>query len=302
MRPRRALIVGAAGQVGLELQRSFVGFGEVIACDRETADLRYPDQLDNLIEQARPTVVLLSAAYTAVDKAETEQDLAMAINSVAPGVLARACARHNALLVSYSTDYVFDGWKDGAWTEEDTPRPLNVYGQSKLAGEHAIEQAGGKHLVLRTSWVYGPHGRNFYLTMLRLAKDKEELGIVCDQVGGPTSSIAIADATRRLVDRALDFEEAELRALSGVYHFTCGGRLSWFEFAEAIFDASRHLTGGRRPALKPLRTEEYPTAAARPRNSVLSNEKLRSTFEVSLPDWQDAFERVQHRMSAPAIV
>jgi dTDP-4-dehydrorhamnose reductase len=288
---KKILILGATGQVGLELQRSFASLGEVLACDRAAADLSFPEQIETLIEESGAEIVLNAAAYTAVDKAETEPELAMTINAHAVGAMARACARRDALLVSYSTDYVFDGTKPDAWLESDAPNPLNVYGKSKLAGELAIQQAGGRHLILRTSWVYGPHGKNFYLTMLRLAKEKDQLGIVADQFGAPTSSIAIADATRAIVDRAEGAADG-----SGIYHLTCQGKASWFEFAQLLFARSLHQTEGRQPELRPLRSEEYPTPARRPRNSVLDNGKLERTFGVHLPAWQDAFDVVQKRM------
>jgi dTDP-4-dehydrorhamnose reductase len=291
MSAKKILILGATGQVGLELRRSFADLGEVMACDRGTADLGFPEQIEKLIDETGPEIVLNAAAYTAVDKAETEPELAMTINAHAVGAMARACARRDALLVSYSTDYVFDGTKQGAWLESDAPNPLNVYGKSKLAGELAIEQAGGRHLILRTSWVYGPHGKNFYLTMLRLAKEKDQLGIVADQFGAPTSSIAIADATRAILDRAEGAAD-----WSGVYHLTCQGKASWFEFAQLLFARSLHQTEGRQPELRPLRSEEYPTPARRPGNSVLDNGKLERTFGVRLPAWQDAFDIVQKRM------
>jgi dTDP-4-dehydrorhamnose reductase len=288
----KALIIGAAGQVGLELQRHFAGFGEVIACDRETADLQHPEMLENLVEQARPRFVLLAAAYTAVDKAESEPALAMAINAEAPGVLARACAKRDAVLIHYSTDYVFDGTKTAPWLETDEPGPLNVYGRSKLAGERAIQESGCKHLIFRTSWVYGPHGKNFYLTMLRLAREKDQIGIVADQIGAPTSSYAIAEATRKVVD-GLHSGELEASQVTGIYHFTCRGSASWFDFAEHIFASSLDFTGGKKPLVKPLETRDYPTPARRPQNSLLDSSKLAQVFGVELPSWQDAFERVQ---------
>src|SRR5579875_1085504 len=213
MAARKALILGSTGQVGTELQRSFRGYGEVIAWDRRQADLIHPDEIARQILREQPSVVVLAAAYTAVDKAESEPDLAMAINARAPGVLARACAEAGALFITYSTDYVFDGSQAAPWRESDGTRPLNRYGLSKLEGEHLVRQAGGRYLIFRTSWVYGPHGKNFFLTMLRLGSERDELGIVADQVGSPTSSIAIAEATRAVADRmaSLSASEAEAR-------------------------------------------------------------------------------------------
>ena len=212
-RPERILILGSTGQLGRELQRSFSGYGEVIARGRETVDFSGEDQLRSAVRTASPDVILNAAAYTAVDRAESEPDLAMAVNGHAPGVLAEEANRLGALFVHYSTDYVFDGTKAGAWEETDAPNPLNVYGASKLAGERAVEQVGGKHLIFRTSWVYGPHGKNFLLTMLRLGKERDLLKVVDDQVGAPTTSIALADATRSIV--------------ASIFEGRCGSAESW---------------------------------------------------------------------------
>jgi len=296
MTPRKALILGSTGQVGVELQRSFAGYGEVRAYDRRQADLTHSEAVVEIIRQQQPTVVLLAAAYTAVDKAESEPELAMAVNAEAPGRLARACAESGALFVTYSTDYVFDGDKSEPWVETDAPDPLNMYGLSKLEGERRVRQAGGRHLIFRTSWVYGSHGKNFFLTMLRLGKEREELGIVADQVGGPTSSIAIAEATRAVVDRMESLSSAEAVARSGIYHMTCGGSTNWYEFARHVFSECAGRLEGRQPRVRPLRTEDYPTPAKRPAYSVLNNEKLAQTWNVRLPAWQDAFARVKESL------
>jgi dTDP-4-dehydrorhamnose reductase len=199
----RILIVGHAGQVGVELQRSFAGAGEIICHDRDSVDLAVPDQVRAMVRTAAPEIILNAAAYTAVDRAEAEQEAAFAVNATAPGILAEEALRRDALLVHYSTDYVFDGSKTSPWVETDVANPLNVYGASKLAGEKVIQQVGGKYLIFRTSWVYGPCGNNFLLTMLRLARERESLSIVDDQVGAPTSSIELAKATRTIADGAL---------------------------------------------------------------------------------------------------
>src|SRR5579885_560802 len=273
------LILGANGQVGTELQRSFADAGEVTAWDHRTADLSRPEELRPLIAQLRPTVILNAAAYTAVDRAESEPELAMTINATAPRVLAEEAAKTGALLVHYSTDYVFDGTKDGPWVETDATNPLSVYGKTKLAGERAIQEAGGTYLIFRTSWVFGPHGHNFLLTMLRLGKERPQLRIVDDQIGAPTSSSAIANATRAVLKGAADIP-------SGIYHMSCAGQTSWYGFARAIF------TQAATPEIIPITTEEYPTPARRPRNSVLSNQKLKTTFRVELPSWEEALQRV----------
>ncbi|HMD18917.1 MAG TPA: dTDP-4-dehydrorhamnose reductase [Alloacidobacterium sp.] len=280
---RVILILGAGGQVGTELQRSLAGAGEVIACDRAAADLSRPEVLRPVIAQLRPAIILNAAAYTAVDRAESESELAMTINGQAPRVLAEEAAKLNALLVHFSTDYVFDGTKKSAWVESDATNPLNVYGRTKLAGEDAIREVGGKYLIFRTSWIYGPHGHNFLRTMLRLGRERDQLKIVDDQFGAPTSSTAIADATRAIVDKAATTESA-----FGVYHLTCGGETTWRRFAQEIFSLHHQQSGEKVPQVIPISSSEYPTPAARPANSVLSNEKLRSTFGISLPDWQSA--------------
>lgn len=273
------LILGANGQVGTELQRSFADTGEIMAWDRKTADLSKPEELRPLIAQLQPDVILNAAAYTAVDRAESEPELATMVNAVAPRVLAEEAARINALLVHYSTDYVFDGSKKSPWTEDDPANPLNVYGRTKLAGEQGIQDAGGRYLIFRTSWVYGPHGHNFLKTMLRLGSERDELKIVDDQYGAPTSSAAIADATRKVVDKAAGY---------GIYHLTCGGVTTWCRFAQEIFGQYQQRSGKKMARIIPIPSSEYSTPAKRPVNSVLSNEKLWSSFEIALPEWQSA--------------
>ena len=288
----RILILGASGQVGRELQRSFAGMGKTIALDRSEVDLADREQIRAVFRTVNPSVVLNAAAYTAVDRAESEEDLAMAINAQAPGALAEAARRLDALLVHYSTDYVFDGSKQSPWVESDAPGPLNIYGKSKLAGERAIEQVGGRYLIFRTSWVYGPHGHNFLKTMLRLGGERDRLTIVDDQIGAPTTCIAIADATREIVTGALDGRFGGTEAWSGLYHMTCGGKTSWFGFAQRIFATAGASIEKRAPELIPIRSEDYPTPAKRPRFSVLSNDKLQRQFGVTLPDWTTALEEV----------
>ncbi len=297
----RILILGAKGQLGRELQRSFADAGELITLGRDTADMANPASIRAAVRAAQPDVILNAAAYTAVDRAESEPQLAMAVNAEAPAVLAEEAARSSALLVHYSTDYVFDGSKTGAWTEEDTPHPLNVYGESKLAGERAIQQVGGRHLIFRTSWVYGPHGSNFLLTMLRLGREREQLNIVDDQIGAPTSSIEIANATRAIVRGILAgvYNDAEMWA--GLYHMTCAGSVSWCGFAQAIFARAGALLGGRMPQAHPIPSSAYPTAARRPGNSALSNEKLNAQFGVQLAPWQAALDEVLRQLQAEPI-
>jgi dTDP-4-dehydrorhamnose reductase len=296
----RVLILGGAGQVGTELQRSFAGFGELFAVDRTKVDLAVPEQVRELVGRVEPEVILNAAAYTAVDRAESERELAFAINAEAPRVLAEEARRRDALLVHYSTDYVFDGTKTEPWVESDAPNPLSVYGASKLAGEQAIREVGGKYLIFRTSWVYGPHGRNFLLTMLRLGLEREKLRVVDDQHGAPTSSIEIADATRTIVNKVAGGELGAANEWAGLYHMTCAGETTWCGFARAIFERGADLLGGRKPKVEAIATADYPTPAKRPRSSVLSNEALEARFSVRLAAWEMAMEDVLGRLRSTA--
>lgn len=278
----RIVVTGRNGQVGGALAASLDGLGDVIALDRRQLDLARPDAIRTALRELQPAVVINAAAYTAVDAAESDEAMAMRINADAPRVLAEECERLGAALIHYSTDYVFDGSKDGAWLEDDAPAPLSAYGRSKLAGEQAIAGVGGTHLILRCSWVYGLHGKNFLLTMLKLAETRSELSIVADQIGAPTWSRTIADATATIIRDA--GEPAQLAALSGIYHLCAGGHTSWFGFAEAIFaEASVANT----PQLRPITTAEYPTPARRPKNSIMNTDKFRRAFG-DLPDWNAA--------------
>lgn len=290
-RQPRILILGSTGQIGMELQRSFSGAGEVVSCDRKTVDLAVQKQVRDVVRRVAPDVILNAAAYTAVDRAESEPDIAMAVNGRAPEVLAEEASHLGALLVHYSTDYVFDGSKAGAWEETDATKPLNTYGSSKLAGEDAICRIGGKFLILRTSWVYGPHGSNFMLTMLRLGRERDQLKVVDDQIGAPTTSIELARATRTLVDGLIAGRFGDVNSWAGIYHMTCGGSVSWCGFARTIFARSKAALGGRQPVVTPIPTSAYPTPAKRPMNSLLSNEKINARFGVRLANWEDALDR-----------
>jgi dTDP-4-dehydrorhamnose reductase len=287
----RILVTGANGQVGWELQRTLQTLGQVFACDRAMLDLANPDSIRGKVRDIRPDVIVNAGAYTAVDKAESEPELALAVNGVAPGVLAEEAKRLGALLVHYSTDYVFDGAKKQPYLETDVPGPVGAYGSSKLAGEQAIAAAGGAHLILRTSWVYGGRGKNFLLTMLRLASERDELRVVDDQVGTPTWCRTIAEATSQVVAKLSLGNGVELdRAIGmrGMYNLVAGGRVSWCGFARAIVEGTRSWRAGTAPKLTPITTAEYPLPARRPANSVLSNQKLREAFGIYCPNWDHA--------------
>jgi len=289
-RASRILILGANGQLGVELQRCFAGYESVVSLGRDRCDLADFSQIRRAITDAQPEIVLNAAAYTAVDRAETEHDLALRINGEAAGVLAEETRKISALLVHYSTDYVFDGSKTTPWLEEDPPAPLNVYGSTKLEGERRIAQAGGKYLIFRTSWVFSLHGQNFLRTMLRLGGERDQLRIVNDQTGAPTSALAIATATREVLDRT-SFEGPEGVESSGIYHMTCAGHTTWCEFAQAIFQRARNSRQQGWAPVTGIPSSEYPTPAVRPKNSILSNERLQTRFGVQLPTWESALDQ-----------
>jgi len=273
----RILLTGATGQVGWELRKTLAPLGEVRHLDRFGLNLADVPTLVASVRALQPGIIVNAAAYTAVDKAESERDEAFAVNATGPRVLAEEAKRIGALLVHYSTDYVFDGEKPSPYVEDDPTHPLSVYGESKLAGEQAILKSGCRHLVLRTSWVYGPRGRNFYLTMLRLAKERPELRVVDDQVGAPTSSLEIARATAALL----------AKGAQGLYHMAAAGETSWRGFARAILKQA-----GMSTPVVPIRTEDYPTPAKRPRNSRLDCSKLRREHGVALAPWEEALAEV----------
>lgn len=283
----RLLVTGADGQVGWELRRSLTPLGEVIALDHSTCDLSRPQDLPRIIRETHPDIVVNAAAYTAVDKAEEEEALATMINGVAVGVIAEEVRKLGALLIHYSTDYVFDGTKGTPYTEDDPPHPINAYGRSKLAGELAIKQCGGDFLILRTSWVYAARSRNFLRTILKLARERDELRIVADQIGAPTWAHEIADATASIARQ----ERKRGNLSSGIFNVTAAGETSWFGFAEAIMDyAAPANDGHKRPKIHPISSLEYPTAAARPKNSRLAADRASQRFGVALMDWKRALE------------
>ncbi|MGF6939780.1 dTDP-4-dehydrorhamnose reductase [Paraburkholderia sp. UCT70] len=286
---RTILVTGVNGQVGYELARTLQGLGNVVAVDRSRLDLSNPDQIRAVVRDLRPALIVNPAAYTAVDKAEEERDLAMRINGEAPGVLAEEAKKLGAALIHYSTDYVFNGTKEGAYVEDDPTDPQNVYGRSKLAGEQAIAASGVNHLVLRTSWVYGTRGKNFLLTMLRLGADRPELKVVADQFGAPTWCNTIATLTAHLCAQSFAAEDGAKwwDERSGIYHLCAGDSTSWHGFASAIFELADLPN---RPNTLPIPAADYPTPAKRPANSRMSNDKLARVFGLAAPHWRDALK------------
>jgi dTDP-4-dehydrorhamnose reductase len=283
------LLTGVNGQVGYELARSLQGLGNLVALDRTKLDLDNLDQIRRVVREVKPTLIVNPAAYTAVDKAETDVDAAWRLNADAPGILAEEAKRLGAAMVHYSTDYVFEGGKEGAYLEDDAVNPQSMYGRSKLAGEQAIAASGCTHMIFRTSWVYGTHGKNFLLTMLRLGAEREELSVVADQYGAPTWAATIAALSANVLSQACASTQGDGREwwqqYSGIYHLTAGGSTSWYGFAEAIFELSDLP---KKPVLKSISTVAYPTPAARPSNSRLSNDKLHRSFGLRAPDWYEA--------------
>jgi dTDP-4-dehydrorhamnose reductase len=280
---KKILVTGKNGQVGWELQRTLAPLGQVIALNTEDMDLSDADAIRRKVREIAPHIIVNPAAHTAVDKAESELDLAMAINGTAAGLLAEEAKKLDALLIHYSTDYVFDGTKASPYVESDSPNPQSVYGKTKLAGEQAIQAVGGKHLILRTSWVYGVHGGNFVKTILRLAKERSELRIVADQYGAPTWARLLAESTAQIMGK---YSEDK----SGVYHLTSSGRTNWHEFAEEIVRLARQYDDALKDkplAIQPIATHEYPVPAKRPANSSLSTEKIKEAFGLKLPRWED---------------
>lgn len=289
----KILLLGKNGQVGWQLQRALAPLGEIVALERKDAggDLADPQGLAAAVRAAKPQVIVNAAAYTAVDKAESEPQLARLINTEAPAALAREAAASGALLVHYSTDYVFDGSGSAPWQESDATGPLNVYGATKLAGEQAIAASGCAHLTFRTSWVYAAHGDNFIKTMLRLAATRERLTVIDDQKGAPTGAELIADVTAHAISQTL-----QQPAKAGLYHLTAAGEASWFDYAQYVLALARQARpqGVKTAAggMQPIASSQYPAAARRPLNSRLDTRRLQAVFGLTLPHWQAGVARV----------
>ncbi|HWT53495.1 MAG TPA: dTDP-4-dehydrorhamnose reductase [Rhodocyclaceae bacterium] len=289
----RILLTGKNGQLGFELQRSLASLGEVVAVGSAECDLSDAEAIRTTVRSVRPRIIVNAAAYTAVDKAESEVERAMAVNATAPGVLGEEAARIGAWVIHYSTDYVFDGKSPTPYVESDPVAPLSVYGRSKLEGERALQAALDNHLILRTSWVLGQHGSNFAKTMLRLAAEREHLKVVADQWGTPTSAALLADLTAQLIRQA--YMEGEVNFPFGLYHLTAAGDTNWCDYARFVVAAAQIAGKQLRlgPAdIEPITTAEYPLPAQRPANSRLNTEKFRTTFGLPLPHWEDGVRDV----------
>lgn len=290
----RILLFGGDGQVGTELRRALAPIGDIVAPPREAVDLARPAEIGDAIATILPDIIVNAAAYTAVDRAEDEPEAAHAVNARAVATMAGEVARRRLWLVHYSTDYVFDGRKTAAYLESDIANPLNVYGQSKLAGERAIADSGARHVILRASWVYSAHGTNFVGTILKLARERDALRVVADQHGAPTSAGRIADATAVIAARLLG-DRDDVDKLSGIYHLACAGETNWHAFAraaisQAVFEGAVLRASPER--VTAITAADHATRATRPMNSLLDTGKLRRAFAVSLPDWREDLPRV----------
>jgi len=285
----KILLTGKTGQIGGELNNIVGDLGNLITVDKEQLDLSKPNSIEPVILNIKPDIIINPAAYTAVDKAEKEPDLAMTVNAIAPGLLAKAARKVGAGLIHYSTDYVFDGCSEIPYKEEDPPNPLNVYGKTKLAGEKALAEAGVPFLIIRTGWVYSLHGKNFLRTIKKLAEEKDIIQIVDDQIGAPTWARSVALKTHQILKQCLNKKWLETKdpSLSGIFHLTCQGKTSWHGFARKVLNMS---STSQNIKLIAIPTSDYPTPATRPSNSLLNNEKIQKVFGLDMPHWEDALK------------
>jgi dTDP-4-dehydrorhamnose reductase len=288
----RVLLLGAGGQLGMQLKQALTAKVDLTALARTDLDFTDAGAIRNAVRDAKPEIIINAAAYTAVDKAESEPEQARLVNTVAPGIVAEELAKTNGWLIHYSTDYVFDGSGAKPWVETDPTGPLGVYGQTKFDGEVAVAKSGCKHVILRTSWVYAAEGRNFLHTMLRLGREREQLKVVDDQIGAPTTAEALTEATLAVLRQLT--EPGQDTMASGVYHLTCAGTTSWFGFAKAIF--AEFASRQKPPEVLPIPTEAFPTPAKRPHNSRLCCDKFVRQFGFQMPEWRDALREVAQSM------
>ena len=285
----KILLTGKTGQIGEELNNIVGDLGNLITVDKEQLDLSKPNSIEPVILDIKPDIIINPAAYTAVDKAEEEPDLAMTVNAIAPGLLAKAARKVGAGLIHYSTDYVFDGCSEIPYKEEDPPNPLNVYGKTKLAGEKSVAEAGVPFLIIRTGWVYSLHGKNFLRTIKKLAEEKDIIQVVDDQIGAPTWARSVALKTHQILKQCLNKKWLETKdpSLSGIFHLTCQGKTSWHGFARKVLNISN---ASQNIKLIAIPTSDYPTPATRPSNSLLNNEKIQRVFGLDMPHWEDALK------------
>lgn len=287
----RILLTGASGQVGWELKRCLTALGEVIAADRSMLDLSDAGQIRAVIQETRPDLIVNAAAYTAVDRAEDESDLATAINATAPGIMAEEAKRMGSAMAHYSTEYVYDGSGDRPWKETDKTGPLNIYGRTKLEGDMTIQESGVPHIIFRTSWVYGVHGNNFVKTMLKLGAERKSLSIVNDQIGAPTPARVIAGITQQVLARAKGEYDTFLSSNGGLVHLSCQGETSWCGFAQEIFRQARERGMDLLvEEVKGVPSSEYPTRATRPKNSRLDCTRLKKMYDIEPPTWEVALQ------------
>ncbi|MBN1378986.1 MAG: dTDP-4-dehydrorhamnose reductase [Gammaproteobacteria bacterium] len=285
----RILLVGKNGQIGWELQRTLSALGELIATDRQSLDLANVDMIRKVVNDIKPQLIVNASAYTAVDQAESEFEAAMTVNAIAPGILADEAKKIGAALIHYSTDYVFDGKKASPYHEEDICSPLNIYGESKKAGEIAIQNSGCVYIVLRTSWIYGNRGKNFLKSIVNLSKQKHELKIVDDQIGSPTWCRSVAEYSTQIIKSYLrrSFFLGKMEKDAGIYHISATNHVSWYGFAERILKEYSRNSGCALAKLVPITTSEYPLPAKRPKYTVLSNDKINKVFGIKMPAWED---------------